>query len=464
MQQNDRFFFEGFLLALILTFMPFKAIGFIIPFIFLLVLLVRSKSGLLIKKLTLLVIISGVVVSIYFAVYQFQERTFIVSNGILSLINYSSFFILFLIPKNILSQKYNYEFYVKAVLPFMLVEGLYGIGQKIMSVIQGISHGDLVEGTINPLSIVTVTTSGFGNQFFAINLIFLLIFSLPYVYTQKKGIIIYCIAFLAVIFASVGHAFYSLIFATILILIYYEGSSLFVRPKRLIVFLAIPALMLITLATLDENVYKDASRQATLFFSGETPKSKAIKIVFQKIGNEYPFVHFIGLGPGQYSSRAGIIASGHYGALSEFFTKLPFFNLGMTDAFREHVLSEWLEYKTNLGYGNSTMNRPFLSLLSVYAEFGSFTFISLLAVVAFYIHQSKIRYVKAKKMQDRGEILLCYVFSISLLFLIIIGLYENYYEAPQAVFVGILLVYISNKLINRNTTKKLAPHNSNHFN
>src|SRR3990170_201000 len=355
MRQNDRFFFEGFLLALILTFLPFKAIAFTIPFIFFFLLLVRSKSGVLIKKFTFLILIAGAVLAGYFAIYLFEDHTFIVSNGILSFINYSSFLILFLIPKNIVSEKYNYEFYVKAVLPFMLVEGLYGIGQRIISFFKGINHGDLVEGTINPFSAFIGSTSGFGNQFFTINLIFLLIFCLPYVYNEKKGMLTYGIAFLAVILASVGHAFYSLILAVMLVLAYYEGKSVLLKPKRLMLIIAIPTVMVIAIAILDENVYKDSARQASLFLSGDTPKSKAIEIVFQKVSEEYSFMHFIGLGPGQYSSRAGIIASGHYGPLSDFFTKLPFFNLGMTEAFRENVLHYWLDYTKNRGYGNSTM-------------------------------------------------------------------------------------------------------------
>ena len=455
MQQNDRFFFEGFLLSLILTFLPFKAIAFTIPFIFFFLLLVRSKSGLLIKKFTFLVLIAGAVLSGYFVIYLFEDHTFIVSNGILSFINYSSFLILFLIPKNIISEKYNYEFYVKALLPFMLVEGLYGISQRIISFFKGINHGDLVEGTINPFSAFVGSTSGFGNQFFTINLIFLLIFCFPYVYKEKKGIFSYGIAFLAVVLASVGHAFYSLILAVMLILVYYEGKSVLISPRRLMIVVAVPAIMIIALATLDANVFRDGSRQASLFFSGETPKSKAIEIVFQKVGEEYSFMHFIGLGPGQYSSRAGIIASGQYGPLSEFFAALPFFNLGMTEAFEDNVLHYWQDYKKNSGYGNSTMNRPFLSLLSVYAEFGSLTVMALAVLVIYYIHQSKMRYAKAKKMKDQTAMILCYVFSTSLLFLILIGLYENYYEAPQGVFVGALLIFTTHKLIDDRLNPKL---------
>ena len=457
MLQNDRFFFEGFVLALILTFLPFKAIAFTIPFLFFFLLLVRSKSGLLIKKFTFLVLLIGGILSIYFVVYQFDQHTFILSNGLLSFINYSSFLILLLIPKNIVSEKYNYEYYVRAVLPLMFVEGLYGIGQRIISSFRGINHGDLVEGTINPFSAFLGSTSGFGNQFFAINLIFLLVFCFPYVYKQKKGRVAFATAFLAVLLASVGHVFYSLILAIIIILVYYESGSALLRPKRLMLMIAIPAFMIVTLATLDENVYNDASRQAGLFLSGETPKSKAIEIVFQKVSEDYPALHFIGLGPGQYSSRAGIIASGQYGPLSEFFTKLPFFNLGMTEVFRENVLHYWLDYQNNSGYGNSTMNRPFLSLLSVYAEFGSFTFIGLIVFIAFYVHQSKVRYENAKKLKDQTAMLMCFVFSTSLLFLVLIGLYENYYEAPQGVFVGTLLIFVTHKLTNNNHQVKPAP-------
>ena len=439
---NARCFFEAFVVVLILTFLPFKAIGFTIPFIFLGILLGRSRSADITKRLILLTAACGVILLFYYIVFHFEAHHFILSNGILSFISYSSFLVLFALPSQITSIKYNYERYARLALPIIAFEGVYGILQRVLSSLRGINHGDLVEGTISPFSVFIGSTSGFGNQFYAMNMIFLLTFCFPFVYHYRKGIIAFGFGVLGVVLASVGHVFYSLVFATVTTIVFYEASSLLVNPKRLLVVATVPLILLVALAVLDEDVFNDASRQAKNFLDGKTPKSQAIGIVFTRVSDEYPSMHFIGLGPGQYSSRAGIIASGQYGSLSEFFTRLPFLNLGIPEAFKEHVLVYWNDYKKNSGYGNSTMNRPFLSLLSLYAEYGAMVFITLLLVGIYLISRARSAY---RNMQGKRSAytLVPYSFSIMLLFLLMIGVYENYYEAPQGVFVGALLIYLS---------------------
>jgi hypothetical protein len=453
---SARYFFESFLTVLIFTFLPFKAIGFAIPFIFLGVLLLRSRSMSTAKRLIQLVTACGFVLLFYYVAFLFETRNFILSNGILSFINYSSFLILFLLPPNVTSEQYNYERYVKVILPLVAFEGIYGTVQRILSAMRGIHHGDLVEGTISPFSVFIGATSGFGNQFFAMNMIFLLTFCFPYVYQNRKGMLQFAIGLLGVLLASVGHVFYSLVFATVLTLFYFEARTLIFDPKRLLVVAAVPTILLVSLAVLDENVFNDASRQARNFLNGETPKSKAIRIVFTSVADEYPSLHLIGLGPGQYSSRAGIIASGQYGSLSEFFTKLPFLNLGVPEAFKEHVLIHWNDYKKNSGYGNSTMNRPFLSLLSVYAEYGPIIFAGLLLGIGLLMARAKSAYKNLKACKSDPRKLMPYTFSISMLFLVMIGVYENYYEVPQGIFVGILLIYLSFKISTEQPHKSVS--------
>jgi hypothetical protein len=464
-QERDssaRYFFESFVTVLIFTFLPFKAIGFAIPLLFLAVLLIRSRSAAVTKRLILLVSGCGLILLFYYIAFLFESHHFILSNGILSFISYSSFLVLFLLPKNIVSQRYDYRRMVKVILPLMAFEGAYGILQRLISSLRGVHHGDLVEGTISPFSVFIGATSGFGNQFYAMNMIFLLIFCFPYVYQNRKGLIPFGIGLLGVILASVGHVFYSLVFATIVTILYFEARSIIFDPKRLIIVAAAPIFLIVALAVLDENVFNDASRQARNFINGDTPKSKAIEIVFTKVSDEYPSIHLIGLGPGQYSSRAAIIASGQYGSLSEFFTKLPFLSLGIPEAFKEHVLVYWNDYKKNSGYGNSTMNRPFLSLLSFYAEYGAVLFAALLLGVAYLMGRAKSMYNKVKYAGAGPEKLMPYSFSISLLFLLMIGVYENYYETPQGIFVGLLLIYTSFRISAAQQHKMATPNKVNH--
>ena len=79
-----------------------------------------------------------------------------------------------------------------------------------------------------------------------------------------------------------------------------------------------------------------------------------------------------GLGPGQYTSRASLISSGRYFGEFENPVKLPFLDASTASkAFNDYIFDIWEVYATNVEiYGNSTMSRPFFSILSLVIEFG----------------------------------------------------------------------------------------------
>jgi hypothetical protein len=438
-------YYEMFIMSLILSLSPSKLIGFIIPFICIFWFLVRSKSGVSFKRFVL-INFAWCLLLIFYNLYSPQiGLDFNISNAFLSYLNYASALFILVFPSAIISQDYNFEKYARFSLYIMLIEGCIGILQRILVVVfRKYSTGDVVEGTINPLSFM-YGHSGFGNQFFAINMVFLLIFCFPYVYYKKRSwILFYLIGFIALVLASVGHVFYSLLMALLVTYLIFEGWNLLLNIKRFVMLLSMVSLMLFTLAKLDSGVFNASQRQLDMFITGETPKAKAVEVVFTKLVREYPTIHLVGLGPAQYSSRAGTIASGTYYNLSVYFLRIPFLDMGMTTPFKKYVLKTWLYVQTNLNsFGNSTMYRPFFSLLSVYVEFGGLTIMLLLLLIFQQLRLLKVNYRSLESSGGSKTVkLLALSCSTAILFLFFIGFYENYYETSQGIFSGILLILV----------------------
>lgn len=443
-------FYEMCLISLILSLSPSKFLGFIIPFIAIFWFIVRSKSGVSFKRFVLIQVTWGLLLLFYNWYSQQIGLDFNSSNAFISYLNYAGIFFILVFPSAITSQFYNYEKYARFILYVILIEGCIGILQRLL--VMGFrtqSTGDVVEGTINPLSFI-FGHSGFGNQFYAINLVFLLIFTFPYVYCKKKNwIVFYMIGFIALVLASVGHVFYSLLLAILVTYLLFEGWRLLLNIRMLVLLVTIVSAMLLTLAKLDPGVYNGAQRQFEMFINGETPKAKAVEIVFTKLVDQYPTTHLFGIGPAQYSSRAGTIASGTYYNLSVYFLSIPFLDLEMTVPFKNYVLRTWLYYQSNIeAFGNSTMYRPFFSWLSVYVEFGGLTFMLILFIIFYQIRLLKIKYRSVKHAANGiTSRLLALSCSTAVLFLFFIGLYENYFETAQGIFTGILLILVMHALV-----------------
>ncbi len=441
----DKPYFEVFILCVLLTFSPSKAIGMLIPFIAMIWYVFRTGSGQIFKRIMLIVSAWAVLLLIYNLHASIINIEFITANGILSFFHYSSFLFFFIFPLNVSSEKYNYEKYSRLILNILLFEGLYGIMQKILApILMGSISGDVVEGTINPLSFIN-GHSGFSNQFYAINMGFFMIFSLPYVYKNKGKWIHLVIALIGVILASVGHVFFSMIIAVIISYCVFKSRSFLKLLAGVVIILGIVSVA-VDAATFDKPL-----RQARMFFDGETPKSQAIEVAIDQVGSKYPTMHIVGLGPGQYSSRAGVIASGTYGSLSDLFRSLPVLKFRSAPLFKMYVQEVWIAVEKNGDrYGNSTMYRPFFSLLSVYTEFGGLAFLALLGFIIYQIGTLKRSYRlfgKDPKYQTSRH--LAFATSVCLLFLFFIGMYENYFETPQGVFLGMLLIILAKSIIKK---------------
>uniref|UniRef100_UPI00257DC125 hypothetical protein n=1 Tax=Desulfobacter sp. UBA2225 TaxID=1961413 RepID=UPI00257DC125 len=150
---------------------------------------------------------------------------------------------------------------------------------------------------------------------------------------------------------------------------------------------------------------------------------------FDNISKDNNYFLF-GAGPGQFTSRAGLIASGNYIRSDKIF-KILGLELGYTHIQRLLLSDLWDIVRSSL-FANSSSANPWFSILSINAEFGIIFFVILLAC---YI-KLLVRVYWSRSINENEKI---FVLTV-LVFIFLLSFFENYLEFTQAIFVGLFLI------------------------
>lgn len=145
----------------------------------------------------------------------------------------------------------------------------------------------------------------------------------------------------------------------------------------------------------------------------------------------------LGVGMGQYSSRAALISSGEYLTF-----QLPQTLVGRSEYYRTFILPAHYEF---LEHGEeSAMSKPYYSVLNLVVEFGVplATLLLLGAVFQFFRNRQLSRSPDAR-MRSVGMFA-----NVGLVFFVLCCFIENYAEFPQAIFMPALL-YVAAKAARR---------------
>jgi hypothetical protein len=342
--------------------------------------------------------------------------------------------------------------YISVVRFVILLQSVIGILQYVIVVTThrfNIIPGDAVQGTVGLLAF-WYGDAGFGNQIFIINMVFLLMFFLPHVVATRRDVSIFILGLFSIMLAGVMHVFISLLFAGFLTVVFFRSRFLFTDLLKVVGAALLVLTLLVPFEFLFPGISKTTLLYVRLYQDENSPKFDAIHKTLQQLPEKYPTVYLVGLGPGQYSSRAGLISSGKY--LSVKSSLLP---NTTSQPFKEFVSTTWHKYASNPErYGNSTMHRPFFSLLSVFAEFGIMGFVALVVGIVWV-------FLKVRKLALWGknrnpfDFYLAFGLGIISMSLIFISFFENYLEATQAMFPGLLLFKVFYSYLNEKS--KLAP-------
>ena len=138
-----------------------------------------------------------------------------------------------------------------------------------------------------------------------------------------------------------------------------------------------------------------------------------------------------GLGPGQFSSRAALIVTGQYFGGNNP-VALPLIPVQMSEPMDEYFWDDFVAARSNRHYGST--HQPAFSWLSVFVEMG--VVVTLLIAFFIFFLLARIRhYVRTYR-----DAILAMALSMGILFVCFLGIQENYWEIPQAIFPGLLIL------------------------
>ncbi len=148
--------------------------------------------------------------------------------------------------------------------------------------------------------------------------------------------------------------------------------------------------------------------------NGQTARTQVVHRVLIDASQKNPMSVVWGVGPGQFSSRAGLIGTGLYFGGPLHPQHVPFLPTGISEYQSEYLMDLWYGVASVNYYGSSYA--PFFSWLSVYSEFG----IAGLLVVAVGFGALLVKCVRTNRSDTQQAWTCVYVLSAAI-FLLLLG-------------------------------------------
>lgn len=433
MDRYHRAYYVAFLVALAVCWSPLNLLAYLAPAIFIAVYVTLTGSMTVVRNVLIWLMVFGLAIFIHAPFV----RQFALHSALLAIVTYSSFAVLFVIPGRFLRSPQLYTQMIKWVRWVVVVQALWGIAQGLYGFSQtgsfDLANGDFVEGTIHP---ALASEASFSNPMFAVNMSLMLIVLLPPLVLRRKGLLPVVLGAIALTLASVLHVLLFTGIALVLALLLYRPRVL--RRKTSVVVLTSLVVVAIAARVLLPRNFSTVAGFTRLLISGESYRSEVIGRAVWEMPREYWLMPVAGLGPGQFSSRAGLIGTGLFFGGPQNPRPVPLLPQGMSAAFRENVLDVWLEISERAASGVifGSTHQPFLSWLSVYVEMGAIVFLGIF-IVAFAVLWRVKRHVRSYVQKIMATAL-----GAGTIFLLLLGVQENYWEVPQAILIGLLLLKV----------------------
>ncbi len=426
--RTEQSYLFAYLVSLIVCLSPLKAAAYLTPFlaIFIFVLLSQKikpglRFGIMVFFAITLVLLNAV-----------NRDGFVLHSGLYTIITYGSFLFIAAIPIRTVGSPRLFERMIPWIKRVVVLEAILGITQWLYNFItKGGFYpfmGDVVDGTIAP---GMGSVGALSHQMLTINLVFLLLGLLYWQRLNLNVTLIFAMGLITLVLASVMHVLIFLVLALLgsIFLFMAKGS---IKKPALIILVVVGGIGLLTFLlypTQVSHIYMYGGR----FMSVRIPKAVIAVESVTVLPEEYPAMPIVGLGPGQFTSRAALIGTGMY--YQNINVELP---SGMSKAFREYVLHKWLAVREMESAGSTW--KPFSSWISFYTEFGAIATIILILWLRKFLR----RVIKAAWGIHYRQGL---IVATGTLFLFLLGMQENYWEVTQAIFPGLMLLKVLTGLV-----------------
>lgn len=423
---TQRAYYGAFALSMAICWSPWKALAYFAPVFAVGWFILKSHSPIA-KRRARLWVVAWVVVIVLYGLFS---RRFDATPAFLAILTYGAVGAVFIIPSEGIGGSKLLARMLRLVAVVVVIEAAFGIVQAMVGAMLGgsfdLANGDVVQGTIYPGLDASRT---FANPMFAANMAFMLIGLLAVAAHSKRWRGTVLLGFVAFILASVMHAVFFL--AAALCAGYVVCRPRFRLQKgRILAVSSLCALALIAYLALGQNFSSVASimRQA---LTGESPRAIVLLDSTTLLPQQFPLMPLVGLGPGQFSSNAALLASGTYFGGGE--KSLPLIRPQSSKAFNDFLADLVAEARDPM-YGGSVTVEPFFSWLTVYTEFGLPCLIGVFCWVALVLLR-----VRTEASRKRARFLGAAIVA-GIVFFVLLGFQADYWEVPQAVLVGVLLI------------------------
>ena len=441
MTNTQRAYYGAFFLAVLICWSPFKALAYFAPLLAVIWFICRAQSR--VARSRALVWVAGWLALIF--AYRTFNRGFDIAPALIAIMTYGTIGALYVIPSDGLGDKKLLSRMLRLVAIVVVIEAAFGITQALAGAVKGegfdVANGDMVQGTIYPYLEASLT---FANEMFAANMAFMLIALLPASGKTKRWRGTVLLGLLAFVLASVMHVIFFLAAAIIVGYLACRPELRFVKGKTFVVS-ALCAFPLMTYVFLGENL-SSVGGIGSQALAAESPRMIVMMDAVTDLPDEYPNMPLVGLGPGQFSSNAALIASGTYYGSGE--KDPPLIRPQASPAFND-FLADLVVRARRPEYGGSVTVQPFFSWLTVYTEFG----LPCLVGILWWLTRILLR-VRREALKKEERLLGAAVIAAIVLF-VLLGLQADYWEIPQAVLVGALLAKVMYATLIRNQDGEL---------
>lgn len=430
----QRAYYTGFVTCAVACLTPFKLLSYALPLLFVAWIVTTAGTVAMRNRLVILATIA-IAMGVF---YELISDELLVTNYLLALVTYSAVLPALVVGSRGLASPELFAKQARFALGLLAVEGLVGTVQAIHGAIEtgslGGANGDYVAGTIHPYLTAELA---FSNPVFAVNLAVMILVCLAVPQLARRRVVALTLGGIALVLASVIHVLVFLVVAVAFALITTRRTRHApLRPGRL-------AVVMLLLAGLGYYALSDnlagisrVGAQAVDLEAIDIPRAILLSRVFTELPDDAPAQPYVGLGLGQFSSRASLIASGLYLGGPDSPRPVPLLSPQATRLASSYCFSLLVAYKeSDLVIGST--EQPFFSMLSIYTELGVAGLALVLGTLFVIVRRVQRRVRERPELYSRGV-----AFVAAVGFFTLIGLQDNYWEAPQALLIGILMLQV----------------------
>ena len=416
LSREERKLFGAFIALIVIVAFPGKFLFYISPGV---LILISLFAGSFVRFWRLVAITFGMVaLSLVTIAFDLADGSHANMPGLaFGVIGYLPIFILWSLSKDFrVSEGFAWRL-ANVCLVFILLEAAVGAVQWVIA-----HDSDLVNGTFGLFD--TVTHERTISQ---VNFCFTLFCMIVYcaIWIHKRRMKLGCgVALAAVVFASTAHQ--TLSFMALMPALAVTGGR---RFRRLVVSVGIMGTLFAGTFLFDPGIVENIEGWSNkVVLNPTSPKRVAVTGAVELLEGKNLL---LGVGLGQFSSRAAILSSG--GGTSVDLPKI----LVDTSTYYERFMKLPVFLFQQNGEG-SAMAMPYFSVLSVITEFG----LVVAAVLLFKIVQTVIENIHLGAANPEAWRASCYC-NFFIGFLVLCSFIQNYLELTQAIMIPIILYIVS---------------------